>query len=302
MLLGMAPSLNQHLLQVLRGATPVGMRTRGNSALLFGVVLALAAWCLASPVQAEDWVTSELTRFSVRLTHPPSFKRLKGVWEEPGFQGSISAGNTDTITDGTMSVILEGQPSYDRRMFEAQWKEELQALGSSVTYKVKRDDWYVLSGVQSDGTEFYNKSWLLPQGGFTFKATYPHARNSIYDPILERMLKRFRPDASENAGNTAHKPVEGTKVGEQQAVRIVLEKLGWGLPEKGRLEFDHVQERQGRNYLVVHGYELVIDDPVSGTGHTATWGWYYVDSGTGAAFEWDLAADKLIPIKKLKLN
>jgi DNA-directed RNA polymerase beta subunit len=99
-----------------------------------------------------------------------------------------------------------------------------------------------------------------------------------------------------------HGLVTGATVNEQQAVRIVQEKLGWELSKNGRLEFDHMQEREGRNYLVVHGYELVIDDPANGTGHTATWGWYYVDAVTGAAFRWDLAGDKLIPIKKLKFN
>jgi|688.fasta_scaffold93586_5 hypothetical protein len=278
------------------------MRIWRSFGLVFGLALASAFSCLVSSVKAEKWVTSELTRFSVGLAHPPGFKRLKGVWEEPGFQGSISAGNTDTITDGSMSVTLEGQPGCDRGVFESLWKDELQTPGSSITYKVKRNDWYVVSGVKPNGTEFYHKSWLLPDGGFTFKATYPHARNSKYDPILERMLQGFRPDVSEDVENAPHGLVTGATVSEQQAVRIVQEKLGWELPKNGRLEFDHMQEREGRNYLVVHGYELVIDDPANGTGHTATWGWYYVDAVTGAAFRWDLAGDKLIPIKKLKFN
>lgn len=41
------------------------------------------------------------------------------------------------------------------------------------------------------------------------------------------------------------------------------------------IEVDH---NEGNNY-VVHVYEVVMDDET--TGHTATYGWYYVDKSTG---------------------
>lgn len=88
----------------------------------------------------------------------------------------------------------------------------------------------------------------------------------------------------------------GKRITQEQAVQIVSEKLGYK-PKKGsHLEYDHADERGGRSYLVVHGYEFVRDS-ADGSGHTATWGWYYVDAETGASFEWDLANDKLSPIQ-----
>jgi hypothetical protein len=254
------------------------------------------------PAQADTWTSSELTRFTARLSHPISFRRLTAAWEEPGFQGSVSAANMDTITDGTMSVALRGEPGWTREGFDGQWKKELRARGQDISYKVKRDSWYVVSGVEPDGSEFYTKAWLLPSGGFVFHAVYPHSANAKYDPILERMLKGFKPAMDERGSGVGNGPVGSGRIDEKRAERIVAEKLGFKPAKRRFLLFDHVEERGGREYLVLHGYDLVIDDPTEGTGHTATWGWYYVDAQSGEAFEWDLAADQLRPIKPLRLQ
>lgn len=265
-------------------------------------LLAIAVLCCCTANgRADDWMTSKLTRFGVELSHPASFRRAEAAWEKPGFEGSISAGNADTISDGTMSVTLRGEPGRDRGAFESGWKGELGTRGSAITYKVKRNNWYVVSGVQPDGTEFYTKSWLLPHGGFQFEATYPHARNATYDRILERMLEGFTPTISGSDDTFEREPVPQRSIGEEEAVRIVADKLGFEPAKNRHLVFDHMQKRDGRDYFVVHGYDRVITSP-DGTGHTATWGWYYVDARTGAARQWDLVDDKLLPIRPLKFR
>lgn len=85
----------------------------------------------------------------------------------------------------------------------------------------------------------------------------------------------------------------------KEAERIVASKLGFTPRRGSTLVYESDEVREGRKYLVIHGYNMVIDSP-NGTGHTATWGWYMVDSASGAAFEWDLADDKLVPIRPLK--
>jgi hypothetical protein len=143
------------------------------------------------PVKSLDvpWVCSKLTRFEVELIHPSNFKRLKGGWEDPNFQGSLAALNTDTISDGVMSVRVE----YEADDFENSWERELKKDGSGITYKTKKSDWYVVSGVRADGIEFYRKVWLIDSWCFSFDAQYPHKLNSKYDLVLERMLKGFKP-------------------------------------------------------------------------------------------------------------
>lgn len=241
---------------------------------------------------------SKLTRFGVEFNHPASFRREQASWEKPGFEGSISAGNTDTMTDGTMSVILRGEPGCDRQSFESQWNHELRERGDCITYKVKRDNWYVVSGVESDGTEFYTKSWLLTNGGFRFEAVYPHSRSTTCSRVLERMLEGFSPSVTEGEDTFSREPVPSGGIGQDEAVRIVAGKLDFKPAKHRYLLFDHTEKLAGRYYLVVHGYDLVIDSP-AGDGHTATFGWYYVDALTGAAFNATLGDDNLLPIKPL---
>ena len=45
----------------------------------------------------------------------------------------------------------------DGDSLEKQWKNELEELGDTVTYKKKGPGWYVVSGVSKDGTEYYHK-------------------------------------------------------------------------------------------------------------------------------------------------
>ena len=149
---------------------------------------------LKNPKLSDLWTSSKLTRFGVELNHPSSFKRLKGAWENPNFQGSLSALNTDSISDGVMNVKL----LYESDDFENSWQNELKRNGSNITYKVKKNDWYVISGVKTGGIEFYRKVWLIDSWCFSFEATYPNNLNSKYDPILERMLNGFKPIITES--------------------------------------------------------------------------------------------------------
>jgi len=86
----------------------------------------------------------------------------------------------------------------------------------------------------------------------------------------------------------------------EEAVRIVAEKLRYKAAKNSHLVLDLTEQREGREYHVLQGYNLVITDPANQTGHTATWGWFFVDTQTGAAFHWDLVEDKLVAIKPLR--
>jgi hypothetical protein len=83
----------------------------------------------------------------------------------------------------------------------------------------------------------------------------------------------------------------------EDAVRIVSQKLGFQQRNNSRLVVDRRDQRNGRNYFVLQGYTLVITDPIQKTGHTATWGWFFVDAQTGTAYEWNVIQDRLVPLQ-----
>ncbi|PYE51518.1 hypothetical protein HUB98_05835 [Paenibacillus barcinonensis] len=63
---------------------------------------------------------------------------------------------------------------------------------------------------------------------------------------------------------------------EKEAVKLVKNKYGYNSSYL-IVEVDNEVDNQ----YVVHVYEIVIDDEKTGEGHTATYGWYYVDKSSG---------------------
>lgn len=73
------------------------------------------------------------------------------------------------------------------------WKKELADRGSTVNYKLKKNDWYVISGVNTNGYEFYHQVFFYPTYWVEFEITYPHARHDRYDPWVDRIAQDFVP-------------------------------------------------------------------------------------------------------------
>ena len=64
---------------------------------------------------------------------------------------------------------------------------------ASVTYQRKTASWYVLSGVNANGFEYYHKFFVQGKNWREFTITYPHAKARRYDPWVARVEKSFVP-------------------------------------------------------------------------------------------------------------
>jgi hypothetical protein len=142
----------------------------------------------SSVVNAEEWTVSQLVRFG-EFRHPTTFKRLKAVWEEPDFQGSQAALNTSNMSDGVMNIEF----NIEYHDLDEMWNQDLQKNHSYIHYKVKKNDWYVVSGVNSYGMVFYTKAWYIETMCVSISFLYPNKYSSKYDRLLEQMLKGFKP-------------------------------------------------------------------------------------------------------------
>src|SRR5467141_1598039 len=78
------------------------------------------------------------------------------------------------------------------------WKKELNTRGETVTYKFKKDNYYVISGVNPNGYEFYHKVFFYPTYWLEFEITYPHAQHLDYDAWVERIAHDFVPVLPDN--------------------------------------------------------------------------------------------------------
>ena len=72
------------------------------------------------------------------------------------------------------------------------------------------------------------------------------------------------------------------KVSKDQAVANVREYLDLKPNPNLIVEYDH--DNENGDY-VIHVYEVVIDNPDTKEGHTATWGWYGVDPNSGFVYD-----------------
>ncbi|MEH7414431.1 hypothetical protein V7266_03945, partial [Neobacillus drentensis] len=68
----------------------------------------------------------------------------------------------------------------------------------------------------------------------------------------------------------------------EQAVQIVKEHLNIKSSQNVKIVYDH--DAANGDYII-KVYEFVIDNPSTGEGHTATWGWYGVNKQTKAVYD-----------------
>ncbi|KIL35029.1 hypothetical protein SD71_15265 [Cohnella kolymensis] len=87
--------------------------------------------------------------------------------------------------------------------------------------------------------------------------------------------KAYSFDSKANSAYIGKKPVK--TLTKADAEKLVRKHLKLDSKPAIYVEYDH---NEGAEYLI-HVYEVVIDDPNTGEGHTATWGWYYVNPKTG---------------------
>ncbi|HSH24589.1 MAG TPA: hypothetical protein VLA13_03520 [Massilibacterium sp.] len=75
---------------------------------------------------------------------------------------------------------------------------------------------------------------------------------------------------------------ESKNISKQEAAQLVRTHLKLDGREEVKVEYDH---DNAKGDYVIQVYEIIIDDPATGEGHTATWGWYGVNPSTKAIYD-----------------
>lgn len=130
------------------------------------------------------------------------------------------------------------------------------ASGTSINAVIKKVNLYV------DGTK------KTTANAITYK-------NTTYVPV-RTMSNAIGENVALRDDNLYIGKIPKLTITEKEAVKLVKNKYGYN-SSKLIVEVDNEEDNQ---YLV-HVYEIVIDDEKTGEGHTATYGWYYVDKSSG---------------------
>lgn len=154
------------------------------------VALVCAAVSAASAIEPgkeqESWSICSLPTAQFKLQVPASLIHSTAP---------TASGCTFQSADGEFNVEAVIQTGSDNETLEGRMQKEIDLLSGKVDRKKKGDDWFLLSGVTSDGTEYFRK--LFTQNGqwVTLRITYPHAASKKYGDWVKRIEKTFIPFA-----------------------------------------------------------------------------------------------------------
>jgi hypothetical protein len=153
---------------------------------LFLILLFLVSLGGSTLASDSKWQKEVNGRWGFSLTYPAS------LIPEP--VPTNGAGRRYHSADQEVSLAAFGSHTHPDTLGESLngfWQKELTDRGDTVTYKVKKDGFYVLSGTNKNGYEFYHKVFFFPTYWVEFEITYPHSKHQLYDPLVDRISREF---------------------------------------------------------------------------------------------------------------
>lgn len=149
-------------------------------------------WSVEVTLGKEGWMTYVNPRFGFSLPVPPGMKSTRPP-DNGGGQQFLSL-------DGKVSLTAWGSFNVDELgNVETRYKDALAEPGRTITYKRKTDSWYVISGVNKDGTGFYEKYTADKNHTAGWIMTYPQAEEKKYAAWIERIAKDYAPRLGKGA-------------------------------------------------------------------------------------------------------
>jgi hypothetical protein len=144
------------------------------------------AWQIPVTVGNDGWLFYTNGRFGVAFPVPPGMKALR----TPDNGG----GQAFATIDGKVTLKGGGAFNIDEMgSVENRWKDALAEPNRTITYKVKKANWYVVSGVTKAGMGFYERYDANEKYTAGWSMTYPQVDEKKYAPWIERIAKGYEP-------------------------------------------------------------------------------------------------------------
>jgi hypothetical protein len=146
-------------------------RSSGVSKL---ISILLCVVSLHSTALASDWKREVNGRWGFALTYPSSL--IAEPLPENG------AGRRYHSADHQVWLFVAGNHTFPEESLDNFWHEELNTRDKTVTYKFKKDNYYVVSGVNPNGYEFYHKVFFYRLTGWSSKLL-TRTRNTLFTTL-----------------------------------------------------------------------------------------------------------------------
>lgn len=141
-------------------------------------------WQVPVTVGKDGWMTYVNPRFGGSIPVPPGMAAMRPPDNGDGQQFATADGKVILTSWGAFNVDGNGD-------LETNWQAALASPGRTITYKVKKAGWYVISGVTKDGIGFYERYTANAKYVAGWKMTYPQAEENKHSPWVERIAKGY---------------------------------------------------------------------------------------------------------------
>jgi len=150
----------------------------------------LSLFLLAPTVFADDvYNTYNNLRFGYSIEYPISILYPQGESDNGDGQKFLSKASDVSLTVyGTNNVLDQ---SLKNLYLEESGVEANKNTSRVVTYKVLKNNWFVVSGFNS-GSVFYQKTIFNNNQFKSFYFEYPESKKTIYDPMVKHIASSFK--------------------------------------------------------------------------------------------------------------
>lgn len=154
--------------------------------LLLGAVLLAITPSAGSAQDGHRWKTYTNARFGYSVCYPTDLLAARPE-SDNGDGRAFEGADGSRVTAWASYNVLDSTVSKAAQMDE----ERLAGKSGTISYKVVRADFYVLSG-KAQGMIFYHRTALVQEAFSTVEILYPAAQSATWDPIAARISRCFR--------------------------------------------------------------------------------------------------------------
>jgi hypothetical protein len=146
--------------------------------------LALGTGSVATSAQkANPYKTYSNARFNYSISYPANVLTPQG-------ESANGDGQVFRASDGSAEMRVYGRNNVSHETLQGLYLQLSHQWGNRVTYKVKRQDWFVVTA--SVNRKIHYQKTILRHGVLkTFEIEYDSSRRATFDPITTRISKSF---------------------------------------------------------------------------------------------------------------
>lgn len=152
----------------------------------FILILSLSSLLMVSLCASAEqtYHTYSNSRFEYSISYPKELLFPQGEAENGDGQKFLSK-------EADASLLVYGSHNINAQTIKERYREESRGGTKVVSYRVLKDNWFVVSGYIS-GNIFYQKTILNNDQFKTFYFEYPETKKKTYDPVVKRLSSSFK--------------------------------------------------------------------------------------------------------------